>query len=172
MTNSNLAIVFGPTLFGQHAATNGQGGVMVDTTYQNLVGIAVVILLSLTFSSRLFRPFWIIMRTYLSTRQTELSFRSLALWLLCGILFHIFVYPIFLLYWRACLVKDALLLVTLSICYPNSRFLSSGIHRLFVCNGRCCIIIRSSSRSHCVSILVITYWIPLLLLVSSFSKDL
>ena len=49
MTNSNLAIVFGPTLFGQHAAANGQGGVMVDTTFQNLVGFAVVILLRWQF---------------------------------------------------------------------------------------------------------------------------
>jgi len=34
MSTSNLAIVFGPTLFGQHAMMNGQGG-MVDATYQN-----------------------------------------------------------------------------------------------------------------------------------------
>ena len=35
MSNSNLSIVFGPTLFGLQAATNG--GVMSDTSYQNLV---------------------------------------------------------------------------------------------------------------------------------------
>lgn len=35
MSNSNLSIVFGPTLFGLQAATNG--GVMSDASYQNLV---------------------------------------------------------------------------------------------------------------------------------------
>lgn len=35
MSNSNLAIVFGPTLFGLQAATNG--GVISDASYQNLV---------------------------------------------------------------------------------------------------------------------------------------
>jgi len=34
MSNSNLSIVFGPTLFGLQAATNG--GVMSDASYQNL----------------------------------------------------------------------------------------------------------------------------------------
>lgn len=33
----NLAIVFGPTLFGQHKVANAQGGVIADTTYQNQV---------------------------------------------------------------------------------------------------------------------------------------
>jgi hypothetical protein len=36
----NLAIVFGPTLFGQHnTAVNGQGGAIADTTFQNQVGL-------------------------------------------------------------------------------------------------------------------------------------
>ena len=39
MSMQNLAIVFGPTLFGQHAAVNGQGGAIADTTYQNQVRI-------------------------------------------------------------------------------------------------------------------------------------
>jgi hypothetical protein len=38
MSMQNLAIVFGPTLFGgQHAVVNGQGGVIADTTFQNQV---------------------------------------------------------------------------------------------------------------------------------------
>ncbi|KAF8972672.1 GTPase activating protein [Flammula alnicola] len=39
MSNQNLAIVFGPTLFGLHASINGQGGVMADTSFQNMVRI-------------------------------------------------------------------------------------------------------------------------------------
>lgn len=41
MTTSNLAIVFGPTLFGQHAlAANGQGGgAMADASFQNIVRV-------------------------------------------------------------------------------------------------------------------------------------
>ncbi|KDR67998.1 hypothetical protein GALMADRAFT_257554 [Galerina marginata CBS 339.88] len=35
MSMQNLAIVFGPTLFGQQASINGQGGVMVDQSFQN-----------------------------------------------------------------------------------------------------------------------------------------
>ncbi|KAF8801325.1 RhoGAP-domain-containing protein [Phlegmacium glaucopus] len=35
MSMQNLAIVFGPTLFGQHAPVNGQGGVIADTPFQN-----------------------------------------------------------------------------------------------------------------------------------------
>ncbi|KAF4610559.1 hypothetical protein D9613_006706 [Agrocybe pediades] len=35
MSMQNLAIVFGPTLFGQHASANGQGGVMADQSLQN-----------------------------------------------------------------------------------------------------------------------------------------
>ena len=38
MSMQNLAIVFGPTLFGQHIVVNGQGGAIADTTtYQNQV---------------------------------------------------------------------------------------------------------------------------------------
>ena len=37
MSMQNLAIVFGPTLFGQHKVANAQGGVIADTTYQNQV---------------------------------------------------------------------------------------------------------------------------------------
>ena len=37
MSMQNLAIVFGPTLFGQHKVANGQGGVIADTTFQNQV---------------------------------------------------------------------------------------------------------------------------------------
>lgn len=38
MSMQNLAIVFGPTLFGgQHTVVNGQGGAIADTTYQNQV---------------------------------------------------------------------------------------------------------------------------------------
>lgn len=39
MSMQNLAIVFGPTLFGQIAAANGQanGGGMADAPYQNQV---------------------------------------------------------------------------------------------------------------------------------------
>ncbi|PPQ79686.1 hypothetical protein CVT25_003260 [Psilocybe cyanescens] len=36
MSMQNLAIVFGPTLFGQHASINGQGGVMADQSFQNM----------------------------------------------------------------------------------------------------------------------------------------
>ncbi|KAF9477751.1 GTPase activating protein [Pholiota conissans] len=36
MSMQNLAIVFGPTLFGLHASANGQGGVMTDTSLQNM----------------------------------------------------------------------------------------------------------------------------------------
>ncbi|KAF9054607.1 GTPase activating protein [Panaeolus papilionaceus] len=39
MSMQNLAIVFGPTLFGQQTSTNAQGGVMADTSYQNLVRV-------------------------------------------------------------------------------------------------------------------------------------
>jgi len=39
MSMQNLAIVFGPTLFGQHAPVNGQGGVIADTPLQNQVRI-------------------------------------------------------------------------------------------------------------------------------------
>jgi Rho GTPase-activating protein RGD1 len=39
MSMQNLAIVFGPTLFGQHTAVNPQGGVIADTTFQNQVSI-------------------------------------------------------------------------------------------------------------------------------------
>ena len=39
MSMQNLAIVFGPTLFGQGASINGQGGVMADQSYQNTVRI-------------------------------------------------------------------------------------------------------------------------------------
>jgi len=35
MSMQNLAIVFGPTLFGQHKVANGQGGVIADTSFQN-----------------------------------------------------------------------------------------------------------------------------------------
>lgn len=39
MSMQNLAIVFGPTLFGQqHTVANGQGGAIADTTFfQNQV---------------------------------------------------------------------------------------------------------------------------------------
>ena len=37
MSMQNLAIVFGPTLFGQHAVMNAQGGVITDTSFQNQV---------------------------------------------------------------------------------------------------------------------------------------
>ena len=38
MSMQNLAIVFGPTLFGQHTVVvNGQGGAIADTTFQNQV---------------------------------------------------------------------------------------------------------------------------------------
>ena len=39
MSMQNLAIVFGPTLFGQQMPTNGleAGGVMADAPYQNQV---------------------------------------------------------------------------------------------------------------------------------------
>jgi hypothetical protein len=36
MSMQNLSIVFGPTLFGQHASTSGQGGVMADASFQNI----------------------------------------------------------------------------------------------------------------------------------------
>ncbi|KAF8159815.1 hypothetical protein B0H34DRAFT_782440 [Crassisporium funariophilum] len=39
MSMQNLAIVFGPTLFGQQAAVNGQGGIIADTPFQNQVRI-------------------------------------------------------------------------------------------------------------------------------------
>lgn len=35
MSMQNLSIVFGPTLFGQRASSNGQG-VMADTSFQNI----------------------------------------------------------------------------------------------------------------------------------------
>ncbi|KIM44840.1 hypothetical protein M413DRAFT_66838 [Hebeloma cylindrosporum] len=37
MSMQNLSIVFGPTLFGQHASVSGQGGVMADASFQNIV---------------------------------------------------------------------------------------------------------------------------------------
>ncbi len=37
MSMQNLAIVFGPTLFGLHTSASGQGGVISDTTFQNMV---------------------------------------------------------------------------------------------------------------------------------------
>lgn len=37
MSMQNLSIVFGPTLFGQHASISGQGGVMADASFQNIV---------------------------------------------------------------------------------------------------------------------------------------
>ena len=38
MSMQNLAIVFGPTLFGgQHTIVNGQSGAIADTSYQNQV---------------------------------------------------------------------------------------------------------------------------------------
>ncbi|PPQ63369.1 hypothetical protein CVT24_005634 [Panaeolus cyanescens] len=39
MSMQNLAIVFGPTLFGQQTSTNAQGGVMADASYQNMVRV-------------------------------------------------------------------------------------------------------------------------------------
>ena len=44
MSMQNLAIVFGPTLFGQYAPVNGQGGVIADTPLQNQVrGLSIPI---------------------------------------------------------------------------------------------------------------------------------
>ena len=41
MSMQNLAIVFGPTLFGQHnKVVNGQGGAIADTTFQNQVRLS------------------------------------------------------------------------------------------------------------------------------------
>jgi len=39
MSMQNLAIVFGPTLFGQQAPGNGQGGAIADAPYQNQVRV-------------------------------------------------------------------------------------------------------------------------------------
>ena len=44
MSMQNLAIVFGPTLLGQHAPVNGQGGVIADTPFQNQVRILSMII--------------------------------------------------------------------------------------------------------------------------------
>ena len=50
MSMSNLAIVFGPTLFGLHTSANGQGGVMSDTTFQNMVRAFSLIVVSWCYS--------------------------------------------------------------------------------------------------------------------------
>lgn len=42
MSMQNLAIVFGPTLFGgQHTVVNGQSGAIADTTFQNQVRLFI-----------------------------------------------------------------------------------------------------------------------------------
>ena len=55
MSMQNLAIVFGPTLFGgQHPAVNGQGGAIADTTHQNQVRYFLKIIFA-KFSDRIER---------------------------------------------------------------------------------------------------------------------
>lgn len=55
MTNQNLSIVFGPTLFGQIVPTlgsNGQlnGGGMADASFQNIVSAVFISAESLTLT--------------------------------------------------------------------------------------------------------------------------
>lgn len=78
MSMQNLAIVFGPTLFGLHTSANGQGGVMSDTTFQNMVRAFSLIVVSCCYSCmrrlncRRSRRFSTTIRISLSTNQSEL----------------------------------------------------------------------------------------------------